>query len=97
MSSIPKITLAKAMKQRIDASQILGVDVDLVLGPLVGTDGLYAHQARLDAFWDMVDTGFIDIEHLHAARRQAVELQLDELAELELAAGLVDFDFGAVA
>jgi hypothetical protein len=96
MSSIPKITLAEATKQRTDASLILGIDVDLVLGPLVGTDAQYASQARRDALRDMVGTGFIDVEDLDA-RRQDVELQLDELSELELASGLVDFDLGAVA
>lgn len=89
-------TLASALKLRADASQILGIDVGLVLGPVVGTEGAAARQARLDAFADMVDTGFIWPEQI-SSRGQAVAEQLRELGEIELAAGLVDYDLGAVA
>ncbi|MDX2974020.1 MULTISPECIES: hypothetical protein [Actinomycetes] len=89
-------TLAAALKLRTDASQILGVDVDLVLGPVVGTEGAAARQARMDAFADMVDTGFIWPQQINS-RGRAVAEQLRELDELELAAGLIDLDLGAVA
>lgn len=89
-------TLAEALTLRTDASQILGVDVDLVLGPVVGSEGAAARQAREDAFTDMVATGFIRPDQI-VRRRRAVTEQLRELDELELAAGLLDFDLGAVA
>ena len=45
MISIPNPaagTFAAALKLRDDASQILGIDVDLVLGPPVGIEGAAA-------------------------------------------------------
>ncbi|MFI7020180.1 hypothetical protein [Streptomyces sp. NPDC050164] len=99
MISIPNRaagTLAAALKLRTDASQILGVDVDLILGPVVGTEGDAARQAREDAFADMVATGFIWPEQVSRRAEGAVVL-LEELDELEYAAGLVDFELGAVA
>ncbi|MFJ7416581.1 hypothetical protein ACIQWZ_38155 [Streptomyces sp. NPDC098077] len=89
-------TLADAIKLRTDASQILGVDVDLILGPVVGTEGDAARRAREDAFADMVATGFVWPEQISRRTEGAVVL-LEELDELEFAAGLVDFDLGAVA
>lgn len=89
-------TLAAALKLRVNASQILGLDVDLALGPVVGTEGAAARQARLDAFADMVDTGFIWPEQINS-RSRAVAEQLRELDEIELAVGLIDFELKAVA
>lgn len=99
MISIPNPaagTLAAALKLRDDASQILGIDVALVLGPPVGIEGAAARRAREDALADMIDTGFISFEAIHT-RGLAVTEQLRELGELELAAGLLDLDLGAVA
>lgn len=96
-TSIPAAgTLAAALKLRDDASQILGIDVDLVLGPPVGIEGRAARRAREDALADMVTTGFVSFEAV-SSRAQAVGEQLRELAELEVAAGLIDLDLGAVA
>ncbi|GGY71034.1 hypothetical protein GCM10010363_60190 [Streptomyces omiyaensis] len=96
-TSIPAAgTLAAALQLRDDASQILGIDVDLVLGPPVGTEGAAARRAREDALADMVTTGFVSFEAV-SSRAQATVLKLSELAELELAAGLIDLDLGAVA
>lgn len=99
MTSIPNPaagTLAAALKLRDDASQILGIDIDLVLGKPVGIEGAAARQAREDALADMVDTGFVSFEAIRN-RGLAVAEQLRELDELELAAGLIDLDLGAVA
>lgn len=99
MISIPNPgagTLAAALKLRTDASQILGVDVDLILGPVVGTEGDAARQAREDAFADMVATGFIWPEQA-SRRAEVTAVLLEEIDELEYAAGLVDLDLGAVA
>ncbi|MFF9638762.1 hypothetical protein ACF1D2_29810 [Streptomyces bacillaris] len=89
-------TLAAAVKLRTDASQILGVDVDLVLGPVVGTEGDAARRAREDAFADMVATGFVWPEQV-ARRAAGAEILLEELDDLEVAAGLFDLGLGAVA
>ncbi|MFD4178171.1 hypothetical protein [Streptomyces anulatus] len=89
-------TLAGVFKLRDDASQILGIDVALVLGPPVGIEGAAARRAREDALADMVDTGFVSFDAIHNRGRAVVE-QLHELDELELAAGLADLDLGAVA
>ncbi|OKJ46856.1 hypothetical protein [Streptomyces sp. CB02115] len=89
-------TLAAVLKLHDDASQILGIDVALVLGPPVGIEGAAARRAREDALADMVDTGFVSFDAIHN-RGQAVAEQLHELDELELAAGLADLDLGAVA
>lgn len=89
-------TLAAALKLRADASQILGLDVDLVLGPVVGIEGQAARAAREDALVDMVDTGFVLPERV-SSRVAAVDEQLCELDELEMAAGLFTFTLGAVA
>ncbi|WP_435059534.1 hypothetical protein [Streptomyces sp. bgisy060] len=99
MTSIPNPaagTLAAALKLRDDASQILGVDVDLVLGPPVGIEGRAARQAREDALADMVATGFLQPKQASRRAELAIVL-LEELDELEYAAGLVDLDLGAVA
>uniref|UniRef100_UPI003F49732F hypothetical protein n=1 Tax=Streptomyces sp. CA-136453 TaxID=3240050 RepID=UPI003F49732F len=99
MISIPNPvdgTLAAAIKLRTDASQILGIDVDLILGPVVGTEGDFARQAREDAFADMIATGFIWPEQI-SRRAEGAVILLEELDDLEFAAGLVDFDLGAVA
>ncbi|MGW8730582.1 hypothetical protein ACWGNF_31650 [Streptomyces sp. NPDC055808] len=99
MISIPNPgagTLAAALKLRTDASQILGVDVDLILGPVVGTEGDFARQAREDAFADMLATGFVWPEQI-SKRAELAAVLLEEVDELEFAAGLVDFDLGAVA
>ncbi|MGW1226623.1 hypothetical protein [Streptomyces sp. NPDC002530] len=99
MISIPNPaagTLAGALKLRTDASQILGIDVDLVLGPPVGIEGRAARRAREDALADMVATGVIRPERISRRAEVAVVL-LEELDELEFAAGLVDFDLGSVA
>ncbi|WP_415962009.1 hypothetical protein [Streptomyces sp. 021-4] len=89
-------TLAAAIKLRTDASQILGVDVDLILGPVVGTEGDFARQAREDALTDMVATGFVWPEQV-TRRAAGAEILLEELDELEFAAGLLDLDLGSVA
>lgn len=89
-------TLAAALTNRTDASQMLGIDVDLVLGPVVGTEGAAARQARLDAYADMVDTGFIRPERV-SSRGIAVAEKLRELDEIEYAAGLFGHGLGAVA
>ncbi|GGZ84081.1 hypothetical protein [Streptomyces rubiginosohelvolus] len=99
MISIPNPgagTLAAAIKLRTDASQILGVDVDLILGPVVGTEGDAARRAREDAYADLVDAGFIWPEQISGRAAAAAE-KFRELDELELAAGLLDLDLGAVA
>ncbi|MFJ4343216.1 hypothetical protein [Streptomyces sp. NPDC088915] len=99
MISIPNPaagTLAAALKLRDDASQILGIDVDLVLGPPVGIEGAAARRAREDALADMVTTGFVSFEAV-GTRAQAVREQMRELGELEHEAGLVEIDLGAVA
>ncbi|MBD2829935.1 hypothetical protein ID875_21475 [Streptomyces globisporus] len=99
MISIPHVsggTLAGALKLRDDASQILGIDVGLVLGPPVGIEGAAARRAREDALADMTATGFISPAGACTRSRAAIE-QLRELADLEAAAGLTDPDLGAVA
>jgi hypothetical protein len=88
-------TLAAALKTRTDVSQILGIDIDLILGPVVGTEGHAARQAREGALADMVDTGFVSYETV-SSRATAVTEQLREIGELELAAGLIALDLGAL-
>ncbi|MFF3843430.1 hypothetical protein [Streptomyces sp. NPDC001930] len=103
MTSIPNPTstpaagtFAAVLQLRDNASQILGIDVDLVLGSPVGIEGAAARRAREDALADMVATGFVSFEAIRS-RGLAVAEQLRELGELELAAGLIDLDFGSVA
>ncbi|SEE59221.1 hypothetical protein SAMN04490357_7686 [Streptomyces misionensis] len=99
MISIPNPgagTLAAALQLRTDASQILGIDVELVLGPPVGIEGRAARQAREDALADMVETGFLKPKQV-SRRADLTVVLLEELDELEYAAGLVDIDLGAVA
>ncbi|MEU7222279.1 hypothetical protein [Streptomyces chrestomyceticus] len=59
-------TLAAAVELRQSLSARLGVDADLILGPVVGSEGQSARQAREDALADMAAAGFADIPYATA-------------------------------
>ncbi|MFE3602430.1 hypothetical protein [Streptomyces sp. NPDC059142] len=77
------VTLVAAAELRLTVSQVLGVDVDLILGPVVGTEGAYARQAREDALADMTVVGFADMEYATALVGLMYEVRAGVIEDIE--------------